>query len=45
MAALAGLYRVASFLGLGLVLVGIGYLYQHYVLPRPAADKADAGSP
>jgi len=45
MAALAGLYRVASFLGLGLVLVGIGYLYQHYVLPRPATDKADTGSP
>lgn len=43
MAALAGLYRVASFLGLGLTLVGIGYLYQHYVLPRPAAEKAEDG--
>src|SRR4029078_12178523 len=31
MAALGGLYRVASFLGLGLFLVGIGYLYQRYV--------------
>jgi uncharacterized membrane protein len=31
MAALGGLYRVASFLGLGLCLVGIGYLYQRYV--------------
>src|SRR5262249_4212371 len=31
MAALGGLYRVASFLGLGLFLVGIGYIYQRYV--------------
>jgi uncharacterized membrane protein len=31
MAALGGLYRVASFLGLGLFLVGIGFLYQRYV--------------
>jgi uncharacterized membrane protein len=31
MAALGGLYRVASFLGLGLFLVGIGYVYQRYV--------------
>jgi len=43
MSALAGLYRVASFLGLGLALVGIGYLYQHYVLPRPPVAKAEAG--
>jgi uncharacterized membrane protein len=31
MAGLAGLYRVASFLGLGLSLVAIGYLYQRFV--------------
>ncbi len=31
MAALGGLYRVFSFLGLGLFLVGIGYVYQRYV--------------
>ena len=31
MAALGGLYRVASFLGLGLCLVGVGYLYQRFV--------------
>jgi uncharacterized membrane protein len=31
---LTGLYRVASFLGLGIVLVGFGYLYQRYVLKR-----------
>ena len=37
MAALEGLYRVASFLGLGLSLVGIGYLYQRFVFPPPRA--------
>jgi uncharacterized membrane protein len=33
MADLTGLYRVASFLGLGLALVGIGYVYQRFVFP------------
>jgi uncharacterized membrane protein len=33
---LTGLYRVASFLGLGLSLIGIGYLYQRLLFrPRP----------
>ena len=36
MAGLTGLYRVASFLGLGLSLVGIGYLYQRFVFTPPA---------
>jgi uncharacterized membrane protein len=31
MSNLAGLYRIASFVGLGLCLVGIGWLYQHFV--------------
>jgi uncharacterized membrane protein len=31
MSGLTGLYRVVSFLGLGLSLVGIGYLYQRFV--------------
>ncbi len=35
MSDLTGLYRVASFLGLGLCLIAIGYLYQRYVFPRP----------
>jgi len=35
MADLTGLYRVASFFGLGLSLIGIGWLYQRYVF-RPA---------
>jgi uncharacterized membrane protein len=33
MGGLTGLYRVASFLGLGASLVGIGYLYQRFA-PR-----------
>jgi uncharacterized membrane protein len=32
---LTGLLRVASFLGLGLCLVGIGFLYQRYVFHKP----------
>ena len=35
MAGLTGLYRAASFLGLGLSLVGIGYLYQRFVFRWP----------
>lgn len=31
---LTGLYRVASFLALGTVLIGFGYLYQRFVLKR-----------
>lgn len=34
MADLEGLLRAASFLGLGLCLVGIGYIYQRFVFPR-----------
>jgi uncharacterized membrane protein len=34
---LTDLYRVGSFLGLGLSLVGIGYIYQRFVFPRPGA--------
>ena len=37
MAALTGLYRAVSFLGLGASLVAIGWLYQRFVFPRPAA--------
>ena len=39
MADSTGLYRVASFLGLGLSLVGIGYLYQRFVFHQPAAKE------
>ena len=44
MAALGGLYRVFSFLGLGLCLVLIGYLYQRFVFTgRKAEDKPVGG--
>ena len=36
MSNLEGLFRIASFVGLGLCLVGIGWLYQHFVR-RPTA--------
>ncbi len=40
MAALTGLYRAASFAGLGLCLIAVGYLYQRFVFTAPpkAAD-------
>lgn len=37
MAALQGMYRVVSFLGLGLCLIGVGYLYQRVLLPGRGA--------
>ncbi|MFN4142013.1 DUF2339 domain-containing protein [Aestuariivirga sp.] len=39
MSNLEGLYRIASFVGLGLCLVGIGWLYQHFVR-QPEAARA-----
>ena len=42
MAGLTGLYRVGSFLGLGLSLIGIGYIYQRFVFPRPALARSDS---
>ncbi len=43
MSELTGLYRVASFMGLGLFLVGIGYLYQRFVFPTPS-KRTESGS-
>ncbi|MCX7312143.1 MAG: DUF2339 domain-containing protein [Alphaproteobacteria bacterium] len=41
MAGLAGVYRALSFIGLGLVLVGIGWLYQRLLFPpRPKTTAA-----
>ncbi len=40
MAALTGLYRVGSFLGLGLSLIAVGYLYQRFVF-RPLGKGGD----
>ncbi len=39
---LTGLYRVASFMGLGLILAGIGYLYQRFVFPMPRKPTVSA---
>jgi uncharacterized membrane protein len=36
MADLTGVWRALSFIGLGLVLVGIGYLYQRLLFPHRA---------
>ncbi len=44
MAGLEGLYRVASFLGLGLSLVAIGWIYQRFVYPA-ASGTAQSASP
>jgi uncharacterized membrane protein len=40
MSDLTGVYRALSFIGLGLVLVGIGWLYQRLLFPPRAAPPA-----
>jgi uncharacterized membrane protein len=43
LAGLTGVFRAFSFIGLGLVLVGIGWLYQRLLFPpRPAANATVA---
>ena len=37
LAGLAGIWRPLSFIGLGLVLIGIGYLYQRLLFPAQPA--------
>jgi uncharacterized membrane protein len=44
-AALTGLYRVASFLGLGISLLAIGYAYQRFVFRRAPAPLATVTPP
>ena len=36
---IAGIYRALSAIGLGVVLLGIGWLYQHLLYPRTAARE------
>ena len=43
MAGLTGLWRVLSFLGLGLALIGLGAVYRRFVLPGRQAAEAAAG--
>ena len=45
MAALTGLYRAISFLGLGASLVAIGWLYQRFVFPRSATTPVTPPAP
>ena len=40
MSDLTGVYRALSFIGLGLVLVGIGWLYQRLLFPPPKTQPA-----
>jgi uncharacterized membrane protein len=43
---LTGIWRALSFIALGLVLVGIGYLYQRLLFPKNATAAAGApGAP
>jgi uncharacterized membrane protein len=42
MAGLPGLYRIASAMGLGLCLLGIGYLYARFLQPSPKEAPAAA---
>jgi uncharacterized membrane protein len=42
MAGLTGVWRALSFIGLGLVLVGIGYLYQRLLFPHRNAPAPAA---
>jgi uncharacterized membrane protein len=41
---LTGVYRALSFMGLGLVLVAIGWFYQKVLFRRPAAPVTPAGT-
>jgi uncharacterized membrane protein len=42
MSDLTGIYRALSFLGLGAVLIGIGWFYQRLLFPRSAAPSETA---
>jgi len=43
MSDLTGVWRALSFIGLGLVLIGIGYLYQRLLFaPRPQGIAGQA---
>jgi uncharacterized membrane protein len=44
MADLTGVWRALSFIGLGIVLIGIGYLYQRLLFP-PRTQTTDAAAP
>src|SRR5579862_8756264 len=39
-ASIAGIYRALSVIGLGVVLLGIGWVYQHVLYPRVRSEEA-----
>ena len=39
-ASISGIYRALSVIGLGVVLLGIGWVYQHVLYPRARAEEA-----
>ena len=39
-ASIAGIYRALSVIGLGVVLLGIGWVYQHVLYPRTRSEEA-----
>lgn len=43
MSDLTGLWRVLSFLGLGLALIGLGVVHRRFVAPREQAEREAAG--
>jgi uncharacterized membrane protein len=43
-ARISGIYRALSVIGLGVVLLGIGFLYQRLLFPRPQAADAPTSS-
>lgn len=45
LAGVQGIYRAFSFICLGLVLIGIGWLYQRLLFPPRRADEVAAGTP
>lgn len=45
MSGLTGIYRALSFLGLGAVLIGIGWFYQRLMFPKPASSPKAASEP
>jgi uncharacterized membrane protein len=44
MSDLTGIYRALSFLGLGVVLIGIGWFYQRLLFPRVTAPSDPKGA-
>jgi uncharacterized membrane protein len=42
---ISGIYRALSAIGLGVVLLGIGWFYQHVLFPRARSDGAPPPSP